>query len=139
MDHGWNIADLEAAMESLENDKDLSSMESIHTIERMYLQCLDWNENSRDEDIVERSGRVTTILIRFPIDYHPDRIDGQFACLDGFVKRLYQEVLRPCSPRCQQRNLKSTLDKLCPICSQAQDGKRCSLVKLAPAFVRRVC
>ncbi len=51
-----SIAEVEGAIESLDNSKELSSMESIHTLERMYLQCLDWNENSQDEDVVERSG-----------------------------------------------------------------------------------
>jgi hypothetical protein len=60
------IAELEQAMESLENSKDLFSMESTHTLERIYLQCLDWNESSLYEDIVERSG-TSADLIRFSI------------------------------------------------------------------------
>jgi hypothetical protein len=50
------IAEVEEAMKSLENGKELLSMESGHALERIYLQCHDWNEYSQDEDVVQRSG-----------------------------------------------------------------------------------
>ena len=56
-----SMEELENALESLDNSKEISSMESVHTLQRMYLQCLDWNENSQDEEIVERSGKFITI------------------------------------------------------------------------------